>query len=334
MKKLLERSAMFDEACHTKKGFNFIVEILIFAAVFTVASTVESLIITAPLVIWLLTGTDLVNLSVELARELANGGTAENMQGYMDLVQKIMSQMPDWLMILQLFATAAVTVVFILFCRLIQKRKLPSLGFRRGHAALEYLVGAAVGAGMIAASVGINLLVGGMSIETGTVSVGIWILYLVGYILQGMSEEVMCRGCLMVSMARRNPLWVAVLGNSLVFAALHLLNPGVSLLAVVNLFISGCVFSVYVIKRGNIWGACALHSFWNFFQGNVFGVSVSGMKANLSPLIADSLGGMDIWNGESFGLEGGLAVTIVELVTLCVLLFIVPAKKKEMTAEG
>ena len=30
-----------------------------------------------------------------------------------------------------------------------------------------------------------------------------------------------------------------------------------------------------MFKRGNIWGACAIHSFWNFAQGNIFGSYVA-----------------------------------------------------------
>lgn len=55
----------------------------------------------------------------------------------------------------------------------------------------------------------------------------------------------------------------AVIANSVIFAALHLLNPGVAPLAIVNLILFGIFASCYFIRRGNIWGIGALHSVWN-----------------------------------------------------------------------
>ncbi|MBR7082182.1 MAG: CPBP family intramembrane metalloprotease, partial [Oscillospiraceae bacterium] len=183
---------------------------------------------------------------------------------------------------------------------------------------------------MISAAVGIGVLTGAYRFERGTVSVSVLALYMVGFIVQGMSEEVVCRGYLMVSISRKNPVWLAVLLSSLVFAVLHLGNPGVSLLAFINLVLFGVIFAVYILKRGNIWGACALHSFWNFFQGNVFGISVSGSGVTDSPLIARAQGA-ELWSGGAFGIEGSLCVTIVGIAALLILVFLVPEKKDEFT---
>lgn len=68
------------------------------------------------------------------------------------------------------------------------------------------------------------------------------------------------------------PLCVGIVVNSIVFALLHMANTGISLLALLNLFLFGVFMSVYMVRRGNLWGACAIHAVWNFVQGNVFGL--------------------------------------------------------------
>ena len=55
--------------------------------------------------------------------------------------------------------------------------------------------------------------------------------YFLGYLLQGMAEEVLCRGYLMVSLSRRYHVTLAITASSLFFAFLHSGNSGVSSLA-------------------------------------------------------------------------------------------------------
>lgn len=60
---------------------------------------------------------------------------------------------------------------------------------------------------------------------------------------------------------------------------------------------------------------------WNFAQGNIFGISVSGMDMMASVFSFAPTNEGELINGGTFGLEGGLAVTIVLiLATIAVLL--------------
>lgn len=291
---LPKRPAMVREAAE-KGGQKWYLEILIFLGVFLVGGLMESF----------------PSVFLEFFRARQTG----------DLLPS--GNVPDWYMIASLFATGLMTVTVILFCRLVQKRDGRSLGFRREGAIREYLVGALVGTAMFALAALICVITGTMTLSANRFSVGVWILYLVGFLIQGMSEEVLCRGYFMVSVARKNSLWLAVLLSSLAFSLLHIFNSGVTPLALFNIFLFGVVMSLYVLRRGNLWGVCAVHSLWNFVQGNVFGVSVSGTGSGASPLAATLTEQGKIWNGGAFGAEGGLAVTIVLLLAIAVLLFVV-----------
>jgi len=144
--------------------------------------------------------------------------------------------------------------------------------------------------------------------------------------IQVMAEKVLCRGYFLVSLGRRYSMWVAVIVNSVAFAALHLLNSGISVLAFINLVLFGVFASVCFIKTENIWLVGAIHSVWNLVQGNVYGIKVSGIDSVCSIFASNMVEGKEFINGGAFGLEGGIAVTIVLVVGTVLLLM---WKKKE-----
>ena len=310
---------MFGEAKRAAAGRIWIIELLIFLLVFYVITLVESI----PLTIAMLS---------EVIKMISEGA------GYSELLNYLLHDMPSWMMLITLFSTGIMTGGVILYCRLFEKRGVATLGFRRDGAVKEYAIGIVIALVMISAAAGLGVLTGSFSFKTaGAVSIPITVLYLLGFVVQGMAEEVLCRGYLMVSLARKSPVWLSVLLSSLVFAALHLTNEGISPLAFINLTLCGAVFAVYILKRGSIWGAAAMHSFWNFFQGNLYGISVSGTGwgEGASLFRATAADGAAIWNGGAFGIEGGLCDTFVELAALLIIIFLVPKKKNEFDiAEG
>jgi membrane protease YdiL (CAAX protease family) len=147
-----------------------------------------------------------------------------------------------------------------------------------------------------------------------------------------MSEEVLCRSYFLVSLARKKGyIWMAVIVNALAFAALHLGNAGIAPLAFVNLILFGIFASVYFVKRGNIWGIAAIHSIWNFAQGNIFGILVSGNDFGTTIFESEINTSMTLVNGGDFGLEGGILVTIILVVGTVVMLM---TKQKDVAEEA
>ncbi|MDE6844234.1 MAG: CPBP family intramembrane metalloprotease [Lachnospiraceae bacterium] len=292
-----------------QKGMNWFLEILVFVAVFLVGSIAQVLcMIPAELLI----------LSQSTAYRMA--AEAGDIEAATAAAAAIGSS--DIYMVVSLVATIGMTAVTIAFCRFIQKRKLESVGFAKPRAGKDYLVGLGMGFALFSAAVLICVLTGALKINgvSSTFSIGMFVLYAIGFMLQGMSEEVICRGYLMVSIGRRYSMWVAILSNALIFAALHLLNNGISVLAFINLVLYGVFASLYFIERGSIWGVAAFHSVWNLVQGNFWGLRVSGMVTECSIFQSSLVDNRDVINGGAFGPEGGLAVTIVLVVGIGVLL--------------
>ena len=134
--------------------------------------------------------------------------------------------------------------------------------------------------------------------------------------------EVLVRGYFMVSLNNRCRTAVAVVISSVAFSALHLGNPGLSWLALLNLTLFGVFMAVYILRTDDIWGACAIHSAWNFAQGNLLGIRVSGAAQLPTVAIMNPIGEQALFHGGDFGLEGGLIVTLVILAAIALTLFL------------
>ena len=316
MNKLLGYPKMLTEAKNSKPPHSQIMEILIFAILFIVCNRASSVPLTAGIVYWLLSEN----------REAVMSGTFQTSP---QEVTALIQEMPAWLNLLSLFSTGLTILFVMLYCTKVEKRTAASMGFRRGIP--EYILGGAAGILMITAATVIGMLTGAYTVRFAAPDPVLLLLFLAGFVVQGMSEEVLCRGYFLVSLSRNTPVWICVLLSSLVFAVLHLANPGICPLAFLNLFLSGLVFAVYFLKRGSILGACAMHTFWNYYQGNIYGISVSGTGTmEGSVFSATAAENMNLWTGGAFGIEGGLCVTIVEAVTLLILLVLPPVKSEQV----
>jgi hypothetical protein len=73
------------------------------------------------------------------------------------------------------------------------------------------------------------------------------------------------------------------------------------------------------LGAGNLWLICGLHAGWNYVQGNVYGLPVSGTpEANSLLAFGPTEGSDDLLTGGDFGVEASLSGTAVLLVALVV----------------
>lgn len=317
-----QKPDMVAEAAKTG-GKNVFLEILIFLGVFFVAQMAMSFPITIVMM-------PLMFMSEDYMAAAASGDYERITEASMDLA------MSTPMLITQLFATVLMTATAMLFCKLIQKRKMTTLGFKKPGMWKEYGIGMLIGFGMMAGIVLIGAVTGALELQfnseiASASSIVLLLTIFVGFLFQGMSEEVLCRSYFIISIARRkNQIWLAIIVSSVAFAALHLGNPGITALSLVNLTLFGILAGVYFIKRGNIWGIAAYHTMWNYVQGNVYGIKVSGLTLESSIFAATINEEMTILNGGSFGIEGGILTTIFQVVAIIILLC---TKQKDYVTE-
>jgi len=91
-------------------------------------------------------------------------------------------------------------------------------------------------------------------------------------------------------------------------------------LAMGNLFLFGVFAALYALREGRVWGVFGMHAAWNWMQGNVLGLSVSGAPPVGGTWIRLVDAGPVWLTGGAFGPEGGLAVSAVLVVGVFLLL--------------
>lgn len=306
---MIRKPEMFKEA-ECGRGSKLIIQILIFFAVFMVSSMLQSMLPT-----FLMIG----DMLKEFSKVDMNNFDVASFQAIVENVMAIQNRRPN--LLLTLFVTIFGIMTPIIYCKCIEKRPLTSMGFKKKNAVRDYLIGLVLGFAMFSAVILINVITGAMTVEGlnnsfSTMNIVFIVLFFIGFVIQGASEEIMVRGYFMTSLGAKHNMWLALLISSGMFGLLHVGNPGFTFLGFVNIILVGVMFGLYIICFDNIWGACALHTMWNFVQGNFYGVQVSGLTMSDSVLTTTINEEMKLINGGSFGAEGGIATTIVQL--LCI----------------
>lgn len=229
------------------------------------------------------------------------------------------------------FGFGAVTVATLAWVKWVEKRSLASMGWRFERALFRYGRGFAIGLAMNFAAIGIIGILGGYQIGNwapallDVAALGTIALFLVGFIIQGGTEEVLTRGWMLSTMASRWGLPIAIGVTSSLFALLHLPNewPHVNWIAMANIVLIGVFFALFTVKERSLLGVCAIHSSWNWIMGVGFGLNVSGHAIDAEPLVVGLRQKPEIaeWiTGGSFGPEGSVFVTLV-IVVSCVLVW-------------
>lgn len=297
----IQKPVFIQKAMKGKPGHIAIIEIVLAMAVFCV-SFIAMGIIQFPLMF-------LELMSNQKYMELIMQGDQQSMLAAMEIAMDI----PEWMMIVILLSEVLMILVVVLYCRFIEKRKVDTMGFRKKGMVSQYVIGMLGGFLFFTVSYLICVMTGSIHFDGMADHIApLYIIgYLAGYMIQGMAEEVLCRGYLFVSLARRHSLWYSILLSAVFFAALHGMNPGLSVLAVLNLILFGVFAALLLVKYENIWIVGAFHSIWNFVQGNLYGIQVSGNSLQQSVFASTCNNSRSFINGGAFGMEGGLAVTLV-----------------------
>ncbi len=327
----IRKTKMLDEAVLGHKKQGIFLTTVIFVLVYIIGSTLSSVIQSIPLSIYsitsLMSSTEYNALMEQFMADQIS--YTDFMLGMVDVVESLVVNLPFWISLISLFSTALIIVASVVYCVKFEKRPISSMGIRKKDFALEYGLGFLIGAVMYGLSFLITFLTGTIEISFNEFSPVIF-LFLLAFVVQGASEEFLVRGYYMVSLARDNKIAVAIALSSIFFGIMHIGNAGVSFVAIINIILMGIFLGIYVFKRGDLWGACAIHTSWNFVQGNIFGSLVSGMRMDKPLFITNTVGDATFVHGGAFGLEGSLCVTLVLLLAILAVLLI-GTKKSEIS---
>ncbi|CAH1851761.1 CPBP family intramembrane glutamic endopeptidase [Convivina intestini] len=212
------------------------------------------------------------------------------------------------------YATIITPTVFLIYYAIRRNKEnfKTVMPFSADHFVPKYLISWCVG---IVAFLIIWLIANSMNAFNVTNNwhvskIGILLLFMGGYVFQGMSEEIICRGFLQGAVSKISGNKVGIIVSVLFFAVFHSFNPGLTPLAFLNLLIFALGMSVLRLATDNIWLSSGIHSAWNFTQGTITGVMVSGLTPSFSVFTSNPVAGKTWLNGAMFGMEGSLMCTL------------------------
>ena len=195
----------------------------------------------------------------------------------------------------------------------------------KGNNALNLLIGYLIGIGMNGAAILMAWLHGDIRMYFDKFELIPFVILFIAVFVQSAAEEMVCRGFIYQRVLRtyRNKFWLAVLINSVFFGLIHLGNDGISALAVVDLVVTGLLFSAMVYYFDSLWMAMAAHAGWNFTQSILAGLPNSGNVVPYSVFKLDAATARDsFFYNVAFGVEGTIPAIAIQAVVLIALVAI------------
>jgi membrane protease YdiL (CAAX protease family) len=229
-----------------------------------------------------------------------------------------LTTMRNLLLPIAMFAAYAIVV------RLIERRAANELDIRRGLA--TFLSGLAVGSILMGAVYLVLWLLGMARFSSGAGFEGLTAAVMFN-LATAMGEELLFRAVLFRIAEQVAGTTVAIVMSAAIFGILHAANPGATAFGIGALTIEfGIMLALAYVLTRNIWLAVGIHMAWNFTQGYVFGVEVSGASQPYS-ILKTSVSGPDLLTGGSFGPEGSIVALGISVVASAVLAVLILRKR-------
>ena len=139
---------------------------------------------------------------------------------------------------------------------------------------------------------------------------GLLIGFLLFSLISGVGEEIVLRGIIFRLVESSLGTWVALIFSAALFGAAHLFNPHAGPLPAVAIALEAGIMlaALYMLTR-RLWAAIGVHAAWNFTQGGVYGIAVSG--GAVDGVLIPRISGPDLLTGGAFGGEASLPAIII-----------------------
>lgn len=208
-------------------------------------------------------------------------------------------------------------VAYLLLVLGLERRPIRELAPRR--LLPDGIAGLVLGAALFSTVVGVLWLLGSYHV-TGSNADASWLPALLAVGLgAGIGEEIISRGVLFRIVEEGAGTWIALLFSAVFFGAAHIANPGATLWSSAAIAIeAGLLFGMLYHVTRSLTLCMGVHAAWNFMQGTVYGIPVSGTTAD--GWLVSTRTGPEWLSGGVFGAEASVvALTLCSLGTLALI---------------
>ena len=237
--------------------------------------------------------------------------------------------------LMQYFDFFGIWIVFMIVITLFKdNRPMWKAFFYNGHGnnLKAILAGILLGFGMNGFCILMSCINGDIKLAFNEFRPAVFFIFLFCVMIQSGAEEIVDR-CYLYQKLRRRYRWpvIAVLVNALIFMSLHMGNPGVTKLGLLQVFLIGVLFSLIVYYWDSLWTVIWAHTAWNFSQSIVFGLPNSGIVSSYSVFKLEAASARDgIFYNTSFGVEGSLGANVmIGAVIVIILIYGLATKRGE-----
>lgn len=143
--------------------------------------------------------------------------------------------------------------------------------------------------------------------------------YFIAFTAGAMFEEVINRGYFFQALIEGTRIWIAVGIIALLFIAGHGANTGFAWTNSIFFFIHGISYCLLYLLTRSVWVPVGFHLAWNWTQGSICGMNVSGTVVNHS-LFVTIPSGSEMLTGGVFGAEGSLISIVVSIFFIVILI--------------
>lgn len=216
-----------------------------------------------------------------------------------------------FLLMLEVLQAAIALLVLWLFVRYVDRRTLESAGLAKQGAVREVLAGFVLGAILVTTVVGAMSMAGIYHFRHVNAHNQIFTA-LIFFFFAASVEELVFRGYIFQAMEKK---WGSLLGlvlTSLLFGFAHIINAIKDVTPEQTLFFcfalaleAGILLNAAYLWNRRLWLPIGMHWAWNFFEGSIYGMNVSGNEFG-QPLMHAELVGSFLETGGKFGPEASL----------------------------
>ena len=198
-------------------------------------------------------------------------------------------------------------LAYRVYVKLIERRR--GVEFGAQGAVRELGSGLVIGAALLSATVGVLAALGLYTVQ-GWRDPAVLIPVLAMSVGAAVIEELLFRGVIFRIIEASLGTWIALVISAALFGLVHLGNPNASWLAAAAISLeAGVMLAAAFVLTRRLWLPIGIHAAWNFTQGGIFSVAVSGSQTD--GLLVATLSGPSWLSGGEFGGEASVVAMLL-----------------------